>query len=207
MIDVRQYRKILDSGLLLDHYLILCQLRDGKEPTKTKRTLGFVNLLNKKGYIDEGILTEKALELVEMDITLTPASTTTTTTLSPHKERQDFGLWVASLHGKCQAKLLELTGKKQIRDRMGTTVYSFLPNPTDLGRVLLRAITAYRLTDYDKIEKCILSYIHQCYQAKKWFPLLQYYIMKDNTSRLVTDMESEEENTQESNDNNTQTFV
>jgi len=206
MIDLEQYKKVLDSGLLLDHYLILCQLRDGKEPAKTRRVTGFINLLNKKGYIEDGILTEKALDLVHMVI---PISTTTTTTMQPVsvKANADFAKWVSNLHNRCQNKLLELTGKKQVRDRIDKTVYSFLPNPTDLGRVLLRVITAYRLDDYDKIEKCIISYIIQCHQARNWFPLLQYYIMKDNTSRLVTDMQSEEENSNNNEDKSTQTFV
>jgi hypothetical protein len=179
-------------------------MRDGNEPTKTKRITGFINLLNKKGYIDEGSLTQKAVSLLEEEV-----STTSTTTMREFstKEKRAFDLWVAMLHNKCQTKLLALTGKRQVRDRIDKTVYSFLPNPTDLGRVLLRVVTAYKLTDYDKIEKCILSYISQCHQARNWFPLLQYYIMKDNTSRLVTDLQSGEENNESNENDSTQTFV
>ena len=51
-------------------------------------------------------------------------------------------------------------------------------------------MTAYKLSDLDKIEKTIISYINKCATSKSWFPILQYYIFKNNMSTMVTDMEN-----------------
>lgn len=196
MIDLKKYKKILDSGLLLDHYLVLCQIRDGAEILKNRRTQGFINLLNKKGYIDEGTLTDVANDLISDSPTIVTSVSTTTTiessgTLRDYVDSQfDYGGWVVNLHKKCQNKLVELTGKSQVRDKIDRKTYPFLPNATDLGKVLYRAIVAYKLTDMDKIEKCILSYIDKCHRARNWFPILGYYVMKMGVSQMVTDMES-----------------
>lgn len=189
MIDIGKYKRILDNGLLLDHYSILCSIRDGIELPKSKRINGFINLLHKKGYIDEGALTDLAISLIEGD-TLVVRNTTSTTTITT--EVFDFSLWVLRLHEKLAQKIFDKTGKRQVRDRINGTSYSFLPNSTDLGKVLVRAINSYKLTDYDKIEKCLLSYVDRKIKEGGWFPILQYYIMKKDSSPMVTDMENME---------------
>jgi hypothetical protein len=199
MIDIQQYEKILNSGLLLDHYLVLCNIRDGREQPKSKRIQGFINLLSKKGYLEDGTLTLKGAELTDLrtlEITKTSSTTTTTTTVQEEssfvEETQlDFAEWVKVLHKKCQSKIHALRGTKQIRDKIQGKSYSFLPNSTDLMKVLYRVITIYKLQDFDAIERCILGYIEKCHRANNWFPILQYYIMKDKFSKLVTDLEDD----------------
>ncbi len=196
MIDIGKYTKVLGAGLLLDHYSVLCSIRDGIALPKSKRIDGFINLLCKKGYIDEGALTDLAYNLIEDDVIMKvqkaePVSTTTTTTLEP--KEFDFNIWVLRLHEKIVQKIVEKTGKRQVRGKIQGATYSFLPNATDLGKVLVRAINAYKLSDFDKIERCILRYVDRKVKEDTWFPILQYYIMKKDMSAMVTDMENIED--------------
>jgi hypothetical protein len=64
MINDEKYKEILDNGLILDHYQILCNIRDGIQLVDNKRIQGFVNLLVKKGYIEDNKITDKAIELL-----------------------------------------------------------------------------------------------------------------------------------------------
>lgn len=195
MINTEKYNKVLDAGLLLDHFALLCCIRDNQAILKNKRIVGFQNLLCKKGFILNNNLTEKALNLVgEEQLTgfsksIVSIEKTTVTT------KDDYADWIIKLHKKCKDKLIELTGKGQVRDSISNKSYSFLPNSTDLGKVLLRVIQSYKLTDFDRIEKTILAYIDRCATGKNWFPILQYYIWKNGASTMVTEMEFVDENT------------
>mgnify|MGYP003525300685 len=149
--------------------------------------MGFMNLLCKKGYIQDGELTDKAKFLLKDAIKITPII----------KKGQIVDLkstvyntWIIDLHKKCEEELSKLVGKKQVRDSINGKFYSFLPNSADLGRIISRVMTAYKLSDLDKIEKTIISYINKCATSKSWFPILQYYIFKNNMSTMVTDMEN-----------------
>lgn len=205
MINTEKYNKVLDAGLLLDHFVILCLLRDNQTIPKNKRIGGFYNLLTKKGYIDNLVLTDKGKELVGEEI-LSGFSKSIATIEKVEKietvekienanEGIDYGDWVIKLYAKCKTKLLELTGKRQVRDTINGKAYPFLPNSTDLGKVTLRAIQAYNLDDFDKIEKSIILYIERCAKTNSWFPILQYYIMKNGASTMVTEMETMDEPT------------
>lgn len=199
MIDEEKYKEILDNGLLLDHYFVLCNIKNGVKMTSSPRIKGFVNLLHKKGYLTDGELTEKAVDLIQNCSFFEP---------TPVDERKvDLGTWASQLHKKCENKMVSLTGKRQIRDKIDGTPYSFLPNPIDLSKVLMKVVTLYKLKDLDKIEKTIMSFIEERSRSGKWFPTLQYYIMKNNKSSMVTDMESLEESTEADQFKSTQKFV
>lgn len=200
MIDVNKYRKILDEGLLLDHYMLLCNIRDGQELLKNKRVQGFINLLCKKGYIDSDTLTDKAMLLIDEPITTGNPVVKLEDEKVVNEGKFDYGSWVIRLWKACQKKLIEQTGKRQVRPKIDGVAYSFLPNPTDLGKVILRAVGAYKLTDYDKIEKAILGYIDRCHKQDRWTPLLHYWIMKNNMSTMVTEMDAMEEEDSKDND-------
>ena len=195
MIDLKHYERILDSGLMFDHYLVLCMVKNGEELPKNRRVQGFINLLNKKGYIQDGVLTDEATVLTECDIK------TVSTTVEKEEVQTDFTIWVIGLHKKCQSKLLELTGGKQVRGKIGGKPYPFLPNSTDLAKSLHRAIVLYKLTDLEKIEKAMIGHILKCHKANNWFPLMKYYIIKSGAggsvasanSDMVTDMETIDE--------------
>jgi len=210
MIDFEKYKLILDEGLMLDHYFLLLNLRDKKTLVPTKRIQGFINLMCKKGYINgDGELTLKASKLIEGEGNPIPEVTNSTKGLMEvlgQKQKFDYATWIINLHRACEERLLKATGKRQARPKLDGTTYSFLPNSTDLGRVILRAINTYKLRDYDRIEKTILRYVDSCCKAGKWFPLLSYYIMKGGvttasySSSMVTDM-SNDDDTETSGDN------
>lgn len=198
MIDVGKYKQILDEGLLLDHYSILCDVRDGKDLVQNKRVQGFLNLLCKKGYIEDGVLTELATKLLgEEVITKLPVKF-----IEPPKQQLDINYadWILKLHKDIENKLVKAKGKRQIRPSVKGRSYSFLPNPTDLGKVILRAVSHYKLKDFDKIAKTILTYVDRCIKEDSWTPLLGYYVMKDGLSPMVTDMEAVDETEEENND-------
>lgn len=211
MIDFEKYKLILEEGLMLDHYFLLLNIRDGKSMVPTKRIQGFINLMCKKGYINEGEeLTEKAIRLLGGQGNPIPEVPNTRSAMmladlldrrEPElkvEKKFDYATWVIQLHRKCEERIFQATGKRQIRDKVEGKPYSFLPNSTDLGRAVLRAVNVYKLRDFDKIEKTILRYINRCVKANKWFPILGYYIMKNSMSPMVTDMDSDEEETGDS---------
>lgn len=188
MISIEQYRRVLDRGLLLDHYLVLCNLRDGIELPKNKRIDGFINLLYKKGYIDDGILTEKAYEVIDLQSVMIVQREPIET------PKFDFGGWVASLHTKCQDKMIEVCGKKQMTAKINKTDrkgYPFMLNIHDFSKRVLDCIQRYKLKDMDLVERKILGHIENCGNSGNWFPLMKYYIYKQGEgSQLVTDMEN-----------------
>lgn len=202
MIDIEKYKNVLDEGLLLDHYSVLCSIRDSKELPKSKRIQGFINLLHKKGYLKDGMLTSTAVALIDADVIITTSSTTTTTTVMENERRgligratvdNDYMLWAAALHEKLQNRLKEKTGKIQARGTIQGTTYSFLPNVRDFSKVLLKVVVLYKLKDFDKIERCLLRYVDKRVREGSWFPILGYYIFKNSTSMMITDLEGMED--------------
>lgn len=210
MIDVEQYKRLLQEGLLLDHYFILKRMRDGEILLSGKRVQGFINLLNKKEYVKDGHLTDKALNLLKFEpvpetIEL-EASATLTTTLAPNilvRLPFDYADWVIALHRKCQEKIKAKLGKNQARGVLEGNSYPYLPNSTDLGKVILRVVETYKIKDFAKIEKTILAQVDERCKKGTWFPLLGYYIMKGKFSTMVTDMENIEEKKDEDYDSAT----
>jgi hypothetical protein len=191
IINVNKYQKVLDIGLTLDHYHVLISMREEQSLPKSKRIQGFINLLSKKGYIEDGCLTEIALKLIDSYIT----TTTTCTTIQPLRNEDgkvDFKEWTLQLHKKCQDKIKYYTGSPQIRGKINGKGHSFLCNSIDLGKVLFKVINLYKLKDLDAVESCIMKHITECCLSKQYFPLIKYYIIKDNESKLVTDLENPE---------------
>lgn len=89
------------------------------------------------------------------------------------------------LHKKLQNELFILTGKKQ---KVISNKYSFLPNFKDLEIKLLKVSNKYKLNDWIKIEKLLLKYIYTCHKANwEYISLMEYYIEKNNTSKLAND--------------------
>lgn len=204
MINIAKYENILNQGLLLDHYFTLCTIREGGELPKSKRVQGFINLLHKKGYLSEGVLTSLALTLIDAETVVT-----TTTSMIPNTTKgllktpvptQDYLEWSTKLHKKLQDILFDKTGKRQARGTVQGTSYSFLPNAADFSKVLLKVIAQHKIRDFDRVEKCLTRFVEKRIEENYFFPLVGYYIMKNNMSTMVTDMESLEDDKPIDND-------
>lgn len=203
MIGSQKYKEVLDSGLMLDHYFLLCSIKNGEKVPNTKRVQGFLNLLIKKDYVKDDAITEKGLNLVEN-------CEFATQILVKDKGNIDLGSWASNLHALCQDKLVKLTGSKQVMAKMENGKkggYPFLCNATDMTKALGKIIILYKLTDYDKIQKTVLNFIDRCYNTSHWFPLMQYYIIKENKSLLVTDLDADEQDLESSGFVSTQKLV
>lgn len=202
MVEEKKYSQILSNGLMLDHYFLLCQIKKGEKVHSDKRVKGFINLLTKKGYIKDNQLTELGLSIVDNVTAPTPIKKeevvivekkTEKLSLSKFIDSTDDDIWMKGIHKKCQDKLFELIGKKQVLARIDKKAYSFLPNQVDLIKVLTRVITIYKLRDFPKIEKTLLRHIESCSNSGNWFPIMQYYILKNNLSQMVTDLDHEDD--------------
>jgi len=208
MINIEKYASILEHGLLLDHYSLLCSIRGEEELPKSKRIQGFINLLTKKGYLLKGKLTSKAIELIENDRVISDVIKSPTLVtkglLKTPVITDDYLQWAKTLHEKLQDKLFEKTGKRQARGNINGATYSFLPNVNDFCKILLKVIVAYKLKDFDKIDKCLMRFLERKIKENNYFPILGYYMMKNNTSTMVTEMDNIEE---ESSDNQASTFI
>ena len=103
------------------------------------------------------------------------------------------------LYSKIAAKMLEITGKKQI---VLQQKYSFFPNEFDFTEKLYKVIKKYKLNNTEKVEKCLIRHIQNCKKAN-WekVQLMKYFIMKDNSSSLVDMYNSWEEGNEEIKEN------
>lgn len=187
MVNEEVWKDVLDSGLTLDHYFLMCKIKNGVKLPENKRIQGFLNLLTKKDYIKDEVLTEKGLDMVQ--------NCEFSTIIPVRTGKIDMGTWIEGLHSRLQGKLKELTGKTQVTDKINGKgkSYSFLCNPTDLGKVLSKVISLYKLKDYEKIEQTLMRHVESCKQANSWFPVIQYYIYKEGASRMVTELDNEKE--------------
>lgn len=205
MISLEKYKRLLDSGLLLDHYFLLCNIRDSVPLPKSKRVEGFLNLLRKKGFIEkDNTLQDKAFDVIDIFATVTTKKEVVET------PKFDFGGWAAELHKKCVSKIFALTGSRSVIARVnkGDKGYPFLPNVMDFTTRMFSTIQRYKLKDMDAIEKAVLNHIDSCNQKNNWFPLMKYYLYKQGEgSNLVTDLENGVQSIQTTNNSGLQKFV
>jgi len=213
MINNDVYKEILESGLMIDHYLVLLNIKNNKPLHPNKRVQGFINLLTKKEYLLDGKLTEKAIDLLqdinsEEDVkVLTFTESVKKPELPIQAEVVDFKAWIVELHRSLQDELYSLTRQRQIRDKIDKKTYSFLPNVIDLEKAMFKVVRLYKLTDYKKIEATLINYIKRCASANCWFPLLQYYIIKNGASQMVTDIESGNDTPDDQDFKSSQKFI
>lgn len=166
-------KKILNSPITILDYLILEHIANNtaKEfiDDENIKILVELNFLKLDGYIsDNNKLTLKSKELLDQ--------------LQKEEVSTDF---YSSLHKNLQEKMISVTGKKQ---KMLQGKYAFIPNEKDLKLRLQKVIKEYQLNDIQKVEKVLLLYIEKCNKARfEYTPTIEYYILKDKSSRLATD--------------------
>lgn len=95
------------------------------------------------------------------------------------------------LHEKLQNILLKHTGRKQ---KLLQGKYQYLPNKADLKNRVLKVAKQYKLTDFNRVEELLIQYVNNCVKKNfEYTQTLEYYILKDKSSKLVTDYENFEE--------------
>ncbi len=164
-------KKILNSPITILDYLILEHIANNtaKEFISDEKIFNHVSFLKTQEYVsDNNKLTLKGKELLDQ--------------LQKKEESTDF---YSSLHNNLQQKMISLTGKKQ---KMLQGKYGFIPNPKDLKLRLQKVIKEYQLNDLQKVEKVLLLYVEKCNKARfEYVSLIEYYILKDKSSKLATD--------------------
>ena len=168
-------KKILNSPITILDYLILEQIvnNTAQEYIQDEGLIKvYVDSLKEKDYIsNNNKLTIKSKELLDQ--------------LQKEDINTDF---YSNLHRNLQEKMISLTGKKQ---KMLQGKYAFLPNEKDLKLRLQKVIKEYQLNDLQKVEKVLLLYIEKCNKAKfEYTSTVEYYILKDKSSRLATDYDN-----------------
>lgn len=178
MLDKSLIKKLLDNNIEILTYIILKDVESEKNDYVVDPDFqDYIKLLVKDDLLSSNSkLTVKSKELL--------AALTV-----PDNKYVDF---YEFLHKRLVERLIKLTGKKQIKLQ---GKYSFMPNVKDLTLKLQKVIKKYNIEDYQKIEKVLLKYIDLCYRANfDKVMLIEYYIMKDNSSKFATDYEDFDEN-------------
>ena len=165
-------KKILNSPITILDYLILEHIANNtaQEHIQDEDLIKVhINKLKEKDYIsNNNKLTLKSKELLDK--------------LQKEEVSSDF---YSNLHKNLQEKMISLTGKKQ---KILQGKYAFLPNEKDLKLRLQKVIKEYKLNDLQKIEKVLLLYVEKCNKARfEYTPTIEYYILKEKSSRLATD--------------------
>lgn len=179
-IKIEEIAKAVNKGLTIEEYIYLRIKEDGCEyifngiiPVKKEMLL-----LNSLIY-PEGNLTPKGKELLKE--------------ISREKVSKKVDIGINQLYIACQEELQRLVGKKQKTSKISGKSYSFLPNFVDFQDKIEKSCKKYQLNDKEQLKKVLLQYINKCYKENNWFPILEYYIMKDGHSKLATDYVSFEE--------------
>jgi len=185
--NYRKVKKILESPITILDFLILENIANnlGDEFVNDLSLIGHIEFLRKEELIsDNNKLTLKGKTLLE----------------GFNKFETKTDNFFSALHKKMQDKLVELTGKKQ---KMLQGKYGFIPNERDLTLKLQKVIKKYALEDLEKVEKVLLSYIETSYKARfEYVNTVEYYILKNDSSRLATDYEDFTEEKNKSFDDN-----
>lgn len=167
-------KKILNSPVTILDYLILEHIKENT----------FENFLEDAKFSSQ-IFHLKENEYISNNNKLTLKGKQLLDELNQFEEKSDF---YSQLHKSLQDELVNLTGKKQ---KMLQGKYGFIPNPKDLKLRLQKVIKEYQLNDLQKVEKVLLLYVEKCNKARfEYVSTIEYYILKDKSSKLATDYEN-----------------
>lgn len=180
-----EYKTIREGGLTLDAVLMLLLIEAGNEARYFgEQDVPFAGVLRLRGYVDGGKITERGKEFLKGIEKERPAAVV-------ELRGEVLTLFVRNLHIELQQKLISLTGKKQ---KMLQGKYAFLCNATDLEKKLRDIFKKYGIQDLMKVRGCLLNYTIRCAKmAWDKVSLIEYYIMKNDVSRLMTDLDTFED--------------
>lgn len=181
---IQKFQNLLEKGWSLDHIFVL----ENGPCSDYPRMAAICQKLFRKGVVDEmGCITKEGKELLEYAHNESIVEIVKTA-------KPKIAEGIESLHKKLEDRILALTGKKQMRVLVIGKTYPFLCGKEELEARVKKVMIKYKLTDFQKIEDCLLGYIESCYKRKNWAPLLHYYVSKIRdgveTSQMVTDIRS-----------------
>lgn len=180
-IDITELSKAVNKFITLEQYIVLKIIEDGCLYLFPNNLFAATIVgLKSSGYIySETQLTPKGKELLKE--------------ISGNKISKKVDTGINQLYIACQEELQKLVGKKQKTSKINGKSYSFLPNFVDFQDKIEKSCKKYQLNDKEQLKKVLLQYINKCHKEDNWFPILEYYIMKDGHSKLATDYVSFEE--------------
>lgn len=180
-INVEELSKAVNKFITVEQYIVLKIIEDGCLYLFPNNLFAATIVeLKSSGYIySETQLTPKGKELLKE--------------ISGNKMSKKVDTGINQLYIACQEELQKLVGKKQKTSKINRKSYSFLPNFVDFQDKIEKSCKKYQLNDKEQLKKVLLQYINKCYKEDNWFPILEYYIMKDGHSKLATDYVSFEE--------------
>lgn len=180
-IDITELSKAVNKFITVEQYIVLKIIEDGCLYLFPNNLFAATIVgLKSSGYIySETQLTPKGKELLKE--------------ISGNKISKKVDTGINQLYIACQEELQKLVGKKQKTSKINGKSYSFLPNFVDFQDKIEKSCKKYQLNDKEQLKKVLLQYINKCHKEDNWFPILEYYIMKDGHSKLATDYVSFEE--------------
>jgi len=93
------------------------------------------------------------------------------------------------MYENIQKALIDTCGKKQYMLVLHGSKHALLCNYADFKKRLEKVVSKYKLTDFDIIEKLLINHVKSLQ-----FPTLEYFIDKNNSSKLATAYYSFDEN-------------
>lgn len=173
-IDILELTKAIKQNLTISEYIYLSVIQDG-----------CMYLFDSQQFKEEEISLKLGGWIYTNPLSLTPKGK------ELFKVSNKVDNFYVELHKKLQNKLIELTGSKQ---KTLNKKYSFLCNSQDLASKLSKVIKKYKLNNWNKVESLLLQHIINSYKANwEYVLLIEYYIEKNNSSKLATDYEGFEE--------------
>lgn len=189
-----KFERIVRSDVDCNSWAVLCLIKQEENYEMSSQVIGWMTLLQKKGYIDGASnITEKGLELIKN----IEGKDVITFEKAPEEEKPvEFSLEAFSIHliKQLKAKLKELRGREQIE---GFGRVFFIPLKKEMMEFLSRCSRDYEVNlqeNADKIEKILIAHLEKCCKTNQFAPAIKYYIIKDKTgSPLAAALESYEE--------------
>lgn len=193
---IQQLQEVLLQEIDLNHYMILTMIHQ-QEPIETIKNIkvqGWLNMMIMKELIAKKdgkyFLIEKGLNLIKKvgltEVVVKMDQKILLTDLMKKNDVYDYN----ALHLRLKEQLKKLIGSSQYFLQVQGNKYPYLCGATDLKLKIEKFKQVYKLTDMEKIEKCLMRHLSIHNQK------LIYYIIRekgDSKSDLAGDYENFDE--------------
>jgi len=181
--NLKKMEKIMERGYDLNIVALLYMVKQRESVVSGVPKLNaIVAMMEKKGLILEGRITlagEEVLRYMEEEGEIV-------------KEKEKAEVYEEMFENVVK-RMEQLTGAKQKRTEIFGKTYSYLPNKYDFITRLKKVVNKYKLGDMKRLEAVIINNIEKCHKKNKWYPLMVYYMIKDEISPLASDYEAWED--------------